>query len=326
MSRGRTSWPVSRILFRPATVDRGRAAATIPSGHTVAGCLERPTRRLGEQPSDACQPTSATFWPCFGWGLPSHPVTRDAGALLPHRFTLTTRRVAVCSLWHCPASHLGLPLAITLLCEVRTFLDSPGEPRPPGQLVRLNKVPLFAAELDHVVDQAGVFAVGTDGLAFGRPERAPVSTARCRAPGRPARPGRWATRGGDGGRRTWPRAGPRRGRRSTTCRRVPPRRRRGAAPRRGPSPAGCGRTAPTPGRRTPRGTSAPVRAAESRCGTARPAPRRPRRRAPVPWWTRRPRPPASRARPARWRRRPHRNPDPARGCRSTGARSRPAGR
>ena len=34
------------------------------------------------------------------------------------------RRAAVCFLWHCPASHLGLPLAITLLCEVRTFLDA----------------------------------------------------------------------------------------------------------------------------------------------------------------------------------------------------------
>src|SRR6478609_7417141 len=32
--------------------------------------------------------------------------------------------LAVCSLWHFPASHLGLPLAITLLCEVRTFLES----------------------------------------------------------------------------------------------------------------------------------------------------------------------------------------------------------
>ncbi len=32
--------------------------------------------------------------------------------------------VAVCFLWHCPASHLGLLLAITLLCEVRTFLES----------------------------------------------------------------------------------------------------------------------------------------------------------------------------------------------------------
>jgi hypothetical protein len=70
------------------------------------------------------------------------PVTRNAGALLPHRFTLTTARVAVCFLWHFPASHLGLPLAITLLCEVRTFLDSTPdlsnrcEPRPPSQLVR----------------------------------------------------------------------------------------------------------------------------------------------------------------------------------------------
>ena len=52
------------------------------------------------------------------------PVTRNAGALLPHRFTLTTTWVAVCFLWHFPASHLGLLLAITPLCEVRTFLDS----------------------------------------------------------------------------------------------------------------------------------------------------------------------------------------------------------
>src|SRR6476661_3872526 len=52
------------------------------------------------------------------------PVTRDAGALLPHRFTLTTNGGGL-FLWHCPASHLGLPLAITLLCEVRTFLETP---------------------------------------------------------------------------------------------------------------------------------------------------------------------------------------------------------
>src|SRR5215210_7132959 len=45
--------------------------------------------------------------------------------------------VAVCFLWHFPASHLGLPLAITLLCEVRTFLERHSRrPRPPGQLVR----------------------------------------------------------------------------------------------------------------------------------------------------------------------------------------------
>jgi AraC-like DNA-binding protein len=50
---------------------------------------------------------------------------------------LPPRTVAVCFLWHYPASHLGLPLATTLLCEVRTFLGSYHyDPRPPGQLVR----------------------------------------------------------------------------------------------------------------------------------------------------------------------------------------------
>src|SRR5439155_26536824 len=55
------------------------------------------------------------------------PVTRDAGGLLPHRFTLTAPpagagRTAVCFLWHCPAGHPGLPLATTLPCGARTFL------------------------------------------------------------------------------------------------------------------------------------------------------------------------------------------------------------
>ena len=44
--RGRTSWPVSRILFLAAAITR-RRGGDHPSGHTVAGCLERPTRRLG---------------------------------------------------------------------------------------------------------------------------------------------------------------------------------------------------------------------------------------------------------------------------------------
>src|SRR5277367_4253850 len=56
---------------------------------------------------------------------------------------LPPRRWRFVFLWHFPASRLGLPLAITLLCEVRTFLDSllrEHEPRPPGQLVRANTV------------------------------------------------------------------------------------------------------------------------------------------------------------------------------------------
>ncbi len=63
------------------------------------------------------------------------PLVRSYRTVSP----LPPRVVAVCFLWHCPASHLGLPLAITLLCEVRTFLeprDFSRDPRPPGQLVR----------------------------------------------------------------------------------------------------------------------------------------------------------------------------------------------
>ena len=70
----RTSWPVSRILFRPATVDRGRAAATIHLGTPSPGASSGLPAGSGEQPSDACAAAQgATFWPCFGWGLPSHP-------------------------------------------------------------------------------------------------------------------------------------------------------------------------------------------------------------------------------------------------------------
>ena len=140
----RTSWPVSRILFPAAARVQRRRGGDHPSGHTVTGCLKRPTRRLGRATLERLRGHTS----CGLLGLASGgvclatPVTRNAGALLPHRFTLTTAKVAVCFLWHFPASHLGLPLAITLLREVRTFLDStPGlsdrrKPRPPGQLVR----------------------------------------------------------------------------------------------------------------------------------------------------------------------------------------------
>ena len=46
-----------------------------PSGHTVAGCLKRPTRRLGRAALGRlrCRTPMRHSWPCFGWGLPSHP-------------------------------------------------------------------------------------------------------------------------------------------------------------------------------------------------------------------------------------------------------------
>ena len=58
-------------------------------------------------------------------------VTPGAGALLPHRFTLTCARrtgpSAVCSLLHCPAGRPDWVLPSTVPCGVRTFLG----PIPP---------------------------------------------------------------------------------------------------------------------------------------------------------------------------------------------------
>ena len=126
-------------------VSNGGGSATIHLDTPSPGVSSGLPAGSGEQPSGAC----AAALSCGLLGLASGgvclatPVTRNAGALLPHRFTLTTAKVAVCFLWHFPASRLGLPLAITLLCEVRTFLDSAlrePEPRPPSQLVRANTV------------------------------------------------------------------------------------------------------------------------------------------------------------------------------------------
>jgi hypothetical protein len=120
------------LACKPDSVPRrrglsnGDAAATIHLDTPSPGASSGLPADSGEQPSNAC----AAALSCGLLDLASGgvclaiPVTRNAGALLPHRFTLTTARVAVYFLWHFPASHLGLLLAITLLCEVRTFLDS----------------------------------------------------------------------------------------------------------------------------------------------------------------------------------------------------------
>ena len=148
------------MAYKPDSVPRHhdwRRGGDHPSGHTVTGCLKRPTRRLGRATLNRLR--GRTFR-CGLLDLASGgvcratPVTRDAGALLPHRFTLTTARVAVCFLWHFPASRLGLPLAITLLCEVRTFLDSApvlwtgtsrGRPANSSARTRYSLAPLLAS-------------------------------------------------------------------------------------------------------------------------------------------------------------------------------------
>ena len=72
-----------------------------------------------------------SIWPCIRWGLPSQPVPRTAGELLPHRFILTTQHEielgsAVCFLLHLPSGFPAWSLTSILPFDVRTFLG-PGE-------------------------------------------------------------------------------------------------------------------------------------------------------------------------------------------------------
>ena len=49
-----------------------------------------------------------------GWVYKATPIARGTGGLLPHRFTLTTETVAVCSLLHYPSGYPGRPFDGTL--------------------------------------------------------------------------------------------------------------------------------------------------------------------------------------------------------------------
>jgi hypothetical protein len=113
-----------------------------PSRPTVAGRLQRPTRRHRAGRPRTPARTAASRWRPFlallrvGFTKPS----RSPGTLVgsyPTVSPLPGRGPAVCFLWHFPADHPGLPLATTLPCGVRTFLgDSSESSRSPGQLVR----------------------------------------------------------------------------------------------------------------------------------------------------------------------------------------------
>jgi hypothetical protein len=140
------SRPVSRVLF-PGALRRSRSA-TIHLGVPSPARSSGPPAGSGGPPSNACAPpTLADRWLLDlapGGVYLAAAVTRGAGGLLHHRFTLTDSargRPAVCFLWHCPAAHAGLPLTTTLSCGARTFLDGPAPcganpTRPPGRLIR----------------------------------------------------------------------------------------------------------------------------------------------------------------------------------------------
>src|SRR3984957_20039052 len=77
-------------------------------------------------PGDIGRATRLAFDLAPGGVCRAGQVTLSAGALLPHRFTLTCafRPSAVCSLWHFPAGHPDSPLASTLLSGAPNFLSA----------------------------------------------------------------------------------------------------------------------------------------------------------------------------------------------------------
>jgi len=97
---------------------------------------ERPTRRL---PQAADEPSCLLLDLAPSGVYLAALVTQRAGALLPHRFTLTCGPSAVCSLWHFPASHLDWLLASTVALGSPDLprslrLEAPQRPRPSSQL------------------------------------------------------------------------------------------------------------------------------------------------------------------------------------------------
>lgn len=113
----RTSRPVRRVLSPPEGGVR-------PS---ISACRRRQALAVYPQARAGSPRTPASDLAPGGVYLAA-PVTRGAGGLLPHRFTLTRPEGrAVCSLWHCPAGRPGLPLTTTLPFGARTFLGGTGE-------------------------------------------------------------------------------------------------------------------------------------------------------------------------------------------------------
>jgi len=131
--------PNSRLIVnkvesacKPGSVENSHS-----SGIAVTGDLKRPTRKHGGTPAATCVAT-------FLFGLAPGGVCHAAmcchrrGALLPHRFTLTSfiaEASAVYSLLHFPSAHAAQALPGTLSAGARTFLHISREmQRPSGRL------------------------------------------------------------------------------------------------------------------------------------------------------------------------------------------------
>ena len=86
--------------------------------------LKRPTRMPGPEGPRAGRARRHPYLVLLRVGFAEPACCHTAGELLPHRFTLTRLRRAVCFLLHFPSPCGALPLGGTLPCGVRTFLPA----------------------------------------------------------------------------------------------------------------------------------------------------------------------------------------------------------
>lgn len=97
------------------------ASSDLPESRHGSGQSAEASRPFGR-----ADPVAPLFGLAPGGVCRARPVTRPAGELLPHRFTLTATTVstaAVCFLWHFPFPKTGRwALPTTAPCGVRTFL------------------------------------------------------------------------------------------------------------------------------------------------------------------------------------------------------------
>ena len=97
---------------------------------SIARRLQQPTRDFRRLRVRGAGRASSPIWPCSEWGLPCRRCyQRTRWSLTPpfHPCLRTNREIgpsAVCSLWHCPSPCDARPLAGTLPCGARTFLES----------------------------------------------------------------------------------------------------------------------------------------------------------------------------------------------------------
>ena len=128
MSEKGSKSPISRVLC-PATSGAASPVTVIPLGPALPPASSDLPGEVAPGEPERAGRAARTAIPLFG--LAPHGVCRapdrhrPGGALLPHRFTLTSPEGgAVCFLLHFPSRHCASPLASMPPVGVRTFLST----------------------------------------------------------------------------------------------------------------------------------------------------------------------------------------------------------